>query len=88
MDTLNITVEIVGAILLIAGFLWAVARGVIKLVRFGIRVERSLIAVETQLRPNGGESLRDRVDQLATQHNQIMSALATIERRVSQRERQ
>lgn len=88
MDAVNLTAEIVGAILLIAGFLWAVARGIIKLVRFGIRVERSLIAVETELRPNGGSSLRDRVDQLGLQHQEIMTALAGINARLNNVEHQ
>lgn len=83
MNTLEITAQVIAAVLIITGFLWGVARGIIKLVRFGIRVERSLIAVETELRPNGGGSLRDRVDQLNLQHQDIMNALTGINNRLN-----
>jgi hypothetical protein len=39
-------------------------------------------AVERELRPNGGESLRDRVDHLTHQHGSIINKLEQIETRI------
>ena len=66
----------------IAAFVIATIRVVVRIIRFCLRLERSVLAVERELRPNGGESLRDRVDQLGQQHQTLIGTLGTIERRL------
>jgi hypothetical protein len=78
-DTLAGDLLTLGVLLTAAVGVWRVGR---RVVLFGDRLERSMKAVERELRPNGGESLRDRVDQLTHQHGSILNKLEQIETRI------
>ena len=55
-------VILVGAVLAALGVIW---RGVLHpIVRFFKRLETTMTFVETELKPNGGGSLRDAIDKL------------------------
>jgi hypothetical protein len=79
--TQNLATDVV-VITTILAFLVALVRVGIRVMRFCLRLERSILAVERELKPNGGESLRDRVDQLGKQHHSLIGTLAAIERRL------
>lgn len=69
----------IGVIMTAALTVWRVTR---RIILFGDRLERSMIAVERELKPNGGESLRDQVDELTKHHNKIITKLEQIETRI------